>query len=272
MKRWAFLTVLLYLLILILLTVPVVLLAFGPWARSGNGAISVTETLRAYQEWGYWAWLGVLGLGQMFLLLVPLRIAERRTPPRRPLLMPVIVTGCFISLLFLAATASVLFALYKENGLDVFAMLGAAAGGRRLAGSLNNPQGGTATSDYIIGTIAVFTLFWLFWGLIFYRSCKADDPNGLVKRMSRWLVGGSILELLVAVPSHVVVRNRNDCCAPMGTFWGITTGLAVMLMCFGPGVFFLFVERINRLRPKTPGSQGRPAAIEEAREDAGAVR
>jgi len=56
------------------------------------------------------------------------------------------------------------------------------------------------------------------------------------------------------VPSHIIVRNRNDCCAPMGTFWGITTGLSIMLLCFGPGVFFLFVERCGRLRPPKPST------------------
>jgi len=52
------------------------------------------------------------------------------------------------------------------------------------------------------------------------------------------------------VPSHVIVRRRDDCCAPAGTFWGIATGISVMLLCFGPGVFFLFVERFQRLKPK----------------------
>ena len=70
-----------------------------------------------------------------------------------------------------------------------------------------------------------------------------------LKRATRWLLRGSILELLVAVPSHVIVRRRDDCCAPAGTFWGIATGISVMLLCFGPGVFFLFVERCRRLKP-----------------------
>src|SRR5207244_5274886 len=95
-------------------------------------------------------------------------------------------------------------------------------------------------------------VFWSVWGWLFFRSARADDPNVLTKRATRWLLRGSILELLVAIPSHIVVRNRHDCCAPMGTFWGITTGLAVMLLCFGPGVFFLFAERIQRSRPKPP--------------------
>ena len=43
----------------------------------------------------------------------------------------------------------------------------------------------------------------------FYRFAKTDDPNTLVKRTTRWLLRGSILELLVAVPSHIIARNRN---------------------------------------------------------------
>jgi hypothetical protein len=57
--------------------------------------------------------------------------------------------------------------------------------------------------------------------------------------------------LLVAVPSHIVVRSRNDCCAPFGSFWGIATGLSIMLLSFGPGVLFLFVERCRRLQPRS---------------------
>jgi hypothetical protein len=37
----------------------------------------------------------------------------------------------------------------------------------------------------------------------------------------------------------------------MGTFWGIVTGISVMLLCFGPGVYFLFVERCRRLQAKS---------------------
>jgi len=36
------------------------------------------------------------------------------------------------------------------------------------------------------------------------------------------------------------------------TFWGIATGISIMLLCFGPGIYFLFVERFQRLKPKSP--------------------
>jgi hypothetical protein len=88
------------------------------------------------------------------------------------------------------------------------------------------------------------------WSVIFRRATKSDEPEALLKRLTRWLLRGSILELLIAVPSHVIVRRRDDCCAPIGTFWGIATGISIMLLCFGPGIFFLFVERFQRLKPK----------------------
>ena len=255
MKRWAFLTVLLYLLILVIVTVPAVLLAFGTWGRPGRSSVSLLDALQGYQEWGYWVWLGVMGLGQMLLLLVPLGMAERRLTPRRPLLIPVMTTSFFLANIIFGTIVSLLCAIFTENGLDVFAFVGALA--RTGSTTHNTGTGGTGTStlDYVVGTIAVIALLWLVWGVIFYRFSRADAPDALVKRSTRWLLRGSILELLVAVPSHIIVRNRNDCCAPMGTFWGITTGLSIMLLCFGPGVFFLFVERVNRLRPQGPGGR-----------------
>jgi hypothetical protein len=77
-----------------------------------------------------------------------------------------------------------------------------------------------------------------------------------MRRLTAWLLRGSILELLVAVPAHVIVRQREDCCAPAATFWGLATGLTVMLMSFGPGVFFLFAARMRRLKPKAQARAG----------------
>ncbi len=117
---------------------------------------------------------------------------------------------------------------------------------------LNPFPTGQADSGWslIWGMLTTLVLFWVVWVVIFRSFAKSDDPDSLLKRSTRWLLRGSILELLIAVPSHIFVRRRGDCCAPVGTFWGIVTGISVMLLCFGPGVFFLFVERFERLKPK----------------------
>jgi hypothetical protein len=81
----------------------------------------------------------------------------------------------------------------------------------------------------------------------------------VISRQCRHLLKGSVLELLIAVPTHVVARSRDYCCAGYSTFIGITLGLAVLLLSYGPGVFFLFVERWHRLHKYRTPPGGAPA-------------
>ena len=237
-------TVLLYALALLLLTVPVILIAFGKWGIH-NDSQTFKETVQVFAAWQYWLWLGVLMTGQALLLLLPINIAEKRLPARRPLKTPIIVAAFFLANLLVAGITSILCAAFKEGGFLPFAF---------LSGNVDNPS----TLDCVVGVIIPLFAFWLIWAAIFRRYAKSDEPDALLKRVTRWLLRGSILELLIAVPSHIIVRRRDVCCAPLGTFWGITTGISVMLLCFGPGVFFLFVERFGRLRPKLP-DENKPA-------------
>ena len=71
MKRWALVVVALYALILGVLTVPVGLMAFAPKA-------SAKDIADAYRCWPYWLWMGVMVLGQAALLVVPVRVTNRR--------------------------------------------------------------------------------------------------------------------------------------------------------------------------------------------------
>jgi hypothetical protein len=238
MKRWAALTVLLYAVALLLLTVPAIWIAFNGWSDKG---VSLQNALKMYLRWGYWLWLAVLVAGQALLLLLPINIAERRLPARRPLKIPVLVTAFFLANLCFAGLLSILCADFKEDGLDFF--------GYFLPFKPNQVAASHFSTEF--GAVITGLAFWIIWIVIFRSFAKSDDPDTLLKRSMRWLLRGSILELLVAVPSHIIVRRRGDCCAPLGTFWGIVTGISIMLLCFGPGVFFLFVERFERLKPKT---------------------
>jgi hypothetical protein len=232
MKRWAVLTVFIYALALLLLAVPAIVIAF-----SGRQVFSVSQAATVYQEWGYWLWLALLVAGQALLLLLPIKIAEKRLHARRNLKVPVIVSTFFLGLLALAGVLSLMSAIYGDN-VPAYYNLGYDLHGQD-----------TAIGAFLTGLVTLLA-FWLIWMVVFRRVTARDDPDSLVKRAARWLLRGSILELLVAVPSHVIVRRRGDCCAPIVTFWGIATGISVMLLCFGPGVFFLFVERFQRLRPR----------------------
>jgi hypothetical protein len=240
MKRWALLTVFLYVLALLLLTAPVTLVAFGNWGLKADPDW-IKDALSIYTNCLYWIWLVVLMAGQLLLLLVPIDISERRLPTRRKLKVPIIVTAFFLSNLVFAAIISVLLAGFRDHAFDYF----------DLTLIFRHPAAHADSGDGVVATM-IFTVvfFWLAWALLFYRATKTDSPNTLLKRAKRWLLRGSILELIIAVPSHVIVRRRDDCCAPAGTFWGIATGISVMLLCFGPGVFFLFAERCRKLKPQ----------------------
>jgi len=263
MKRWAVLTVALYLVVLALLTVPVVLLCLGEqWGHRGSYGMRVSpaEAFGIFGGWGYWIWLAVLGASQALLLLVPVKAAEGRLKARRPVLVPIITASFLLANLFATGVFAFACLLFDDDAFKYFEALGQATGKLidavpSASNALNqlNLQPNDETFIALSTVGSTLAVCWLIWGFVFYRFAREDGPESLVKRITRWLLRGSILELLVAVPSHIVVRHRDSCCAPGGTFWGITTGLSVMLLAFGPGVFFLFVERFRRLRPGNGG-------------------
>jgi hypothetical protein len=223
MKRWGLVVTGLYFIALIILSFPVTLAAFWP-------DFSVSETLSMYGDWVYWIWIVFMICGELLLLFVPIHRAERRPKSRRPLRVPIITSSLFLGLLVFFLLGSILLAIWGDEGPPVLS--------------------GISDPAVFIGVCVAVLLIWVAWGVLFYRRTRLDSPDALLRRAASWLLKGSILELLVAVSCHVVVRRRDDCCAPVGTFLGIAAGLSVMLLSFGPGIYFLFADRRRKLRPK----------------------
>jgi hypothetical protein len=215
MKRWAVLVVILYFLLLVALTSPLFLIAFYPRSNARD-AISVMF------EWMYWAGLGVMVLAQAAMLVVPVELSVGRPIAQRSVLWTILASGLMVGVLGAGAAISI----------DEFFR-------REKAG----------TGDAILPWAALLVL-WAAWSLVFYRSGRGAAAMDVVTRQCRYLLKGSILELLVAVPTHIVARARDYCCAGVMTFLGIAFGVAVMLFSFGPGVFFLFAARWKRLHPQ----------------------
>jgi len=162
----------------------------------------------------------VLTFAQAVLVLVPADIARERPVRRRSIVVSAIVSALFMGILtmgFLFAATVMIWGEDYANGLNV-------------------------------ALIAIPGVSWILWALVFFRTFTANDPMSFVSSVSRWLLRGSILEVLIAVPSHIVSRHRGDCCAPVITLVGIATGVAVAFLSFGPGLLFLFAKRIKEKR------------------------
>lgn len=211
MKRWGLLVAGLYALTLGILALPVTAVCF-----SGS-----SDALNVVLEFG-WLVILVFAVDQVLLLVVPVALAQGRPVSRRALWLPVALSASLATLL---ATGFVLCLAFGIGGDE-------------------------ASEGVLLAALSVAGLSWFAWGALFYRYAATRDPEAAVSRMMTWLLRGSILELIVAVPCHVIARRRDDCCAPGVTFLGICTGLAVMLISFGPGVFFLFVRRLRDRRPR----------------------
>ena len=218
MKRWAALVVLLYFLILVAMTGPLILVAFYP-------GVTVHDALTPFSTWMYWAGLGVMLLAQAVMLVVPVEASMGRPTAQRSLLWPVLASGLMVGVLGAGAAVSILEFIRKNKA---------------------------GTNDLAVPW-AVLLVLWAVWTIVFYRASRGAAPMDVVTRQCRYLLKGSILELLVAVPTHIVARARDYCCAGIMTFFGIAFGVAVMLFSYGPGVFFLFVARWKRLHPQRTG-------------------
>jgi hypothetical protein len=218
MKRWAVIVAILYALMLGVWTVPFVALAWLP------GLPSFKDVEQIYCAWQWWLWLAVMGLAQFAMLAVPVQLTNRRPVTRLPLALTILAGGLMMGALVTGAVFSLL-----EFG---------------LAEKASEAPYGDWSLWFAIGLGVVE---WCVWALVFFRVSRTTEPQDLVSRQCKWLLKGSILELLIAVPTHIVARCRDYCCAGFMTFVGLTLGMSVMLFSFGPGVFFLFVARWRRL-------------------------
>ncbi len=158
--------------------------------------------------------------GQALLLFLSVDTSWRRLKPRRHIAITAALTGLLITLLAVCGFLSLAVAFHED--------------------SLSWEWAGVGVDVWVL---IFWAMSWIAWGIVFYRYCRGGSMT--LERAVSWLLKGSVLELMIAVPAHVIVRSRGDCSAPIFTSWGIVTGLAIMLMCFGPGVLALYKKRID---------------------------
>lgn len=222
MRKWGLVVSLFYAAALILLLVPLVVALVGDWHSVGDLHTHIVE---AYGYWATWLCVGIFVAGEVLLLALSVDVTQRRLKPRTHILLSALVAGLFLAVLTSAALLSLTAAFRGDN-----------------------------VPEWAVVVLRWTPLAaWIGWGVVFYIYSRAGE--GAVTRAVSWLLRGSVLELLIAVPSHVIVRRRDDCCAPIGTGIGIASGLAIMLLSFGPSVLFLYKKRMQALKGKAAAAR-----------------
>lgn len=226
MRRWGFVITAFYVVVVGVLALPgFALLLFKtlPTAPKMLQELSILDVLQAYYEWwGIWLYAGILGAGEALLLFLSVDTSWRHARPRQHVAVTAILASLFAAVLTWLALISIGAAIYGDHAPPLW------KGKEDL---------------FALTVLGVLVAFWVIWGGVFYQYYR--DSSNVVSRVVAWLLRGSVLELLIAVPAHVIVRQRGDCSAPLATGFGIVTGLAIMLLCFGPGVLALYKRKID---------------------------
>jgi len=214
MRKWGIVISVFYAVIVAGLLVPA-----GLRLAMGGSSASFFKTLGdIYTAWLVWAAIAIAIGGQALLLFVSVNTSQKRLKPRTRLAVSV-------------AAGSALFALLA---FAAFSAAGAAWAGDKFFDRFWNTEA---------EVVSIFAGIWLVWGVLFFLYFR--NSAEAATRMVSWLLKGSVLELLIAVPCHVWVRRREDCSAPIATSFGIVTGIAVMLLSFGPCVLLLYKKRLD---------------------------
>lgn len=171
-----------------------------------------------YEALPFWIFCAVLVICQLCLLIIPVRVTNERPRPQRGVWVTAIAAAVLLTVVIAGIILSIMAAIW-----------------------------GDSLPEYLGWVFLVAVgLSWVVWLVVFRCFARNTEPKSFIRRLMKWLLRGSILELLVAVPTHIIVRQRDVCCAHMITATGIATGLAIMLLSFGPGIYFLYAERIKR--------------------------
>jgi hypothetical protein len=100
-------------------------------------------------------------------------------------------------------------------------------------------------NDSVMGffTMGFFTVLWLFWLIAFGLLSIRWTRIAFFRNLTANLLSGSLLELLISIPSHIVVSRRPGCFQGLGTAFGIFSGIYVALFAFGPGAIWLMIRK-----------------------------
>lgn len=187
------------------------------------------------------AYLGALLLAQALFLLprgpLAFRLVDRGRPMRRALLVAV-AAGMVAMLVTVGLVATLLDVPGWWVGVTV-----------SDSGNTPPPRGLRPLHWLWVGMLLV----WALWAVVFFRYARDRDHRTAAARITRALLAGTVLELLVSGPAHAWALRKqsqglydHDCYCARGSYTGLVFGCTALVWLFGPGVFLLVLREKRR--------------------------
>jgi hypothetical protein len=109
-----------------------------------------------------------------------------------------------------------------------------------------------AYADSGMRLLMFFFVLWWLWSIPLVLIALSR-PEGFGRQLYRYLVGGTVLELLITIPIDVYVRRRTQCYCAEGTFFALSIGMSAAAALTGPALVFLMVARRQLLADRRAG-------------------
>jgi hypothetical protein len=109
-------------------------------------------------------------------------------------------------------------------------------------------DGGIDTPQRFGVVWVVMGVLWAGWSVVFAVYWRSLDRHTALSRVFRFLLAGTVLELLLSAPAHawVLSRRGEECYCQRGTWTGVAFGCTAALWLFGPGALLLWMREKRR--------------------------
>lgn len=207
-----------------------------------------------------WIFLGIY----LFLVLIAIVLTLQADPRDSPMVLLILVPSVLATqFLFASSTSSInLCGNFEKKRMLVPAIVAGTAFAVLTAGFLfglmevilankNSPGFG-------ILIMVLIPISWILWTVIFYLRLKGTDPDSATGKLLKWVLLGSVIEMVVLLPMHIITSSRGYCFAGLATAVALMAGLSIALWTFGPGIFLLFVRHYRKQKEARKGGREKP--------------
>jgi len=193
-------------------------------------ALSLDDVDHGY----FWFYFGgpaiLVAVTQVLFLLPVVKRPVRMGSQGKPLVLSLIVIGVVASGLatglLLACMELVRLLLNKDPGLEI-----------------------DGTSGYVTWILIPLLASWTFWTILIIRFAHRRPPKNprVLRRAVGWLLGATILEVIVVLPLDIMVRRRTDCYCDTGTAHTLGLSAWALMWLSGPGIVLAVLSKRRQL-------------------------